>query len=661
MSVAGNTQADAAEKPAGERIAKVIARSGLCSRREAEELILAKRVKLNGELVTSPALDITPGDKVLVDNEPLPKREPPRLWRYHKPKARVTTHKDPEGRQTVFEDLPGDLPRLISVGRLDYNTEGLLLLTNDGELARHLELPATGWARRYRVRAHGNVEQAALDTLAAGITIDGVTYGAIEATLERTQGGNVWIAVMIREGKNREIRRVMDHLGLSVNRLIRVSYGPFMLGDLEPGEIEEVKPRILMDQLGPQMTAELGVEPGPRRPREDKLAAKSAARSPRERQGAGERRAREGGARKAPEYLGRSRAEERFQRDHARSVDRKPFADERAPRGRSRDDISDRARPGGRFDRADDTERPLKTRRILPMDSATGEAPRIEEYRDPPPRRGKGQFPPRGAGRDGKRGERGAMAGEPSRDGMRGERSSARAQQSEAGEYKPRRRPLAKPDFRQREEADLRPPSRGDRGPRKHAGERKPWARGDRGEKPVEARNTASASAKPWERRERPQRGEGGEKRTDRTGTRRDFKPRNEGSQKRRVFEARTPRTEGGEKRADFRPRAPRAESDGDRRDFKPRQARSESNERGAGRGESRSGPWKPRADGTRAGASAPRTGKSPRTGQRPARGDTSATTRRTRNDAAPASRAPRPGGTSPRPASRPRKPEDDA
>lgn len=626
MSVAGNTQADGAEKPAGERIAKVIARSGLCSRREAEELILAKRVKLNGELVASPALDITPHDKVLVDNEPLPKREPPRLWRYHKPKARVTTHKDPEGRQTVFEDLPGDLPRLISVGRLDYNTEGLLLLTNDGELARHLELPATGWARRYRVRAHGNVEQAALDTLAEGITIDGITYGAIEATLERSQGGNVWIAVMIREGKNREIRRVMDHLGLSVNRLIRVSYGPFMLGDLEPGEIEEVKPRILMDQLGPQMTAELGVEPGPRRPRAEKSVAKAPSRTAGDRKGAGERRPADGGARKAPEYLGRPRAGERFQRDQARTLDRKPSSGNAAPRGDNRNASSDRAaRPVGRFDRVDEADRPLKTRRILPMDSATGEAPRIEEYRDPPPRQGKGGFPARG----------------PRRDPTRGDRNAPRTQQEgETGEYKPRRRPLAKPGFRQREEADLRPPSRAGRPPSK-AGQRKPWTGRDRSEKSMEAPSEASADAKPWGRRERLPRVEGGEKRSDRKPPRRDFKPRAEHTERseersaprprlqpfkagarsdprarRPRDEARgQPRGEGSEKRRDLTPRTPRAEGDQKRSDFRPR----------------------------------------------PPRGDEPSAPRRARNDAAPAPRDPRPARTSPRRAPRPRNPGDDA
>ncbi len=244
---------------AGERVAKVIARSGLCSRREAEGLIEDRRVSVNGALIESAALDISPSDKVLVDGKPLSPPEAPKLWRYHKPKGRVTTHKDPEGRPTVFEALPDNLPRLISIGRLDFNTEGLLLLTNDGDLARHLELPSTGWTRRYRVRAYGEVSEAQLQELAGGFTINRVSYGPIEASLEREQGDNVWISISIREGKNREVRRILEHLGLTVNRLIRISFGPFMLGDLEPGQIEEVKTAVLKDQLGPRLSRQLGV------------------------------------------------------------------------------------------------------------------------------------------------------------------------------------------------------------------------------------------------------------------------------------------------------------------------------------------------------------------------------------------------------------------
>jgi 23S rRNA pseudouridine2605 synthase len=241
--------------PAGERIAKVIARAGLASRREAEAWIAAGRVAVNGKLVASPALNVEARDRIEVDGQPLPMRERTRLFLYHKQRGLLTTHADPGGRPTIFSALPKDLPRLISVGRLDLNTEGLLLLTNDGGLARALELPATGWLRRYRVRAHGSVAQAQLDSLRRGITIDGVRYGEIEATVDRPQGSNVWLTFAIREGKNREVKNVLGHLGLAVNRLIRVSFGPFRLGDLPEGAIEEVKTRTLRDQLGDRIAA----------------------------------------------------------------------------------------------------------------------------------------------------------------------------------------------------------------------------------------------------------------------------------------------------------------------------------------------------------------------------------------------------------------------
>ncbi len=244
----------------GERIAKIMARAGLCSRRDAEDWIKAGRVSVNGSVLETPAINIKAHDKVLVDGQPLPVRERTRLWLYHKPRGLVTTTSDPEGRSTVFEKLPEGLPRVITVGRLDINTEGLLLLTNDGGLARVLELPSTGWLRRYRVRAYGKVTQAQLDTLADGIALDGVLYGAIDAQLEREQGDNVWITVALREGKNREVKKVLGHLGLDVNRLIRVSYGPFQLLDLDEGVVNEVRGRVLRDQLGERLVTESGAD-----------------------------------------------------------------------------------------------------------------------------------------------------------------------------------------------------------------------------------------------------------------------------------------------------------------------------------------------------------------------------------------------------------------
>jgi len=240
---------------AGERIAKVIARAGLTSRREAEEWIAAGRVAVNGAVIHSPALNVTESDRVAVDGEPLPTRERTRLFLYHKPRGLLTSHADPRGRPTIFEHLPKHLPRLISIGRLDFNTEGLILLTNDGALARVLELPATGWQRTYRVRAHGSVTQARLNELRTGVTIDGIRYGAIEATLDRVQGSNPWLTFAIREGKNREVRNVLGHLGLEVARLIRVSFGPFQLGELAEGAVEEVSTRTLREQLGERVVA----------------------------------------------------------------------------------------------------------------------------------------------------------------------------------------------------------------------------------------------------------------------------------------------------------------------------------------------------------------------------------------------------------------------
>jgi 23S rRNA pseudouridine2605 synthase len=245
-----NVPSTTSETRDGQRIAKVMARAGLCSRRDAEAWIVEGRVSVNGKVLESPAFNVSDDDDVRVDGVRLKEPERTRLFFFHKPRGLVTTARDPEGRATIFSALPPDLPRVVAIGRLDINTEGLLLLTNDGGLARVLELPATGWLRRYRVRAHGEVTQAQLDALRDGVTIEGVHYIGIEARLEREQGSNVWIMMGLREGKNREIKRVLEHLGLSVNRLIRVSFGPFELGELEEGAVAELNTRILRDQLG---------------------------------------------------------------------------------------------------------------------------------------------------------------------------------------------------------------------------------------------------------------------------------------------------------------------------------------------------------------------------------------------------------------------------
>jgi 23S rRNA pseudouridine2605 synthase len=417
-------------KPDGDRIAKVIARSGLCSRRDAELLIGEKRVSVNGSLIESAALDVTSADAILVDGQPLASPEPPRLWRYHKPKGRVTTHKDPEGRPTVFEALPENLPRLISVGRLDFNTEGLLLLTNDGDLARHLELPSTGWLRRYRVRAYGDIDQGRLSALSGGLRADGVSYGPIEATLEREQGDNVWITIAIREGKNREVRSILEHLGLTVNRLIRVSFGPFILGDLEPGQVEEVKTSVLKDQLGPRLTRQLGVKR--ELPREERRLPPS---------------------RSKPTYLRR-----------------KPDAPERPQR--------------------QEEQRPMRRRRILGIDGGEatieltpekrrgpddrfserprGERPSFRSREDRPPREDGGRFE-RGEQKPwSKKPEGGENGAAPRAEGARFRKGPDRFSDKPRGD---------RPAFRSRED---RPPR--EDGRRFERGEHKPWSKKPEGE-----------------------------------------------------------------------------------------------------------------------------------------------------------------------------------
>lgn len=417
-----------------ERIAKVMARAGVASRRDSEAMIAEGRVSVNGTVITSPALDVGPNDVVLVDGEPLTARERTRLWLYHKPRGLVTTNHDPEGRPTVFDALPEDLPRVLSVGRLDINTEGLLLLTNDGGLARMLELPETGWLRRYRVRAFGQVNQAQLDTLKGGVTIDGVHYGPVVAQFEREQGSNTWLTVDLREGKNREVKTVLEHLGLQVNRLIRVSFGPFQLGDLPEGEADEVRSRVLKDQLGAELMAKAGVDFDSPRREETPARARTAPagddrprRRPRvEREEAAEEarplrgdkpwtrgvwrdvEAEPQRERKAPPRRGADPKEERQAREAAGTVTRvrgKAIADPKgrrvkveriaaSPKDEPREDKPARAPRGERPGRAPREERFGRDR--------GGEAPwrGSGDWADKPPR---GKRPPRREGDEGER------------------------------------------------------------------------------------------------------------------------------------------------------------------------------------------------------------------------------------------------------------------
>lgn len=238
------------QTPKGDRIAKVLARAGIASRRDSEKIVEAGRVKVNGVKIITPAFNVQPTDKIMLDGEPLTPAQEPRLWLYHKPTGLVTTARDEQGRDTVFDNLPENLPRVMSVGRLDLNSEGLLLLTNDGGVKRTMELPSTGWTRRYRVRVRGYLKEDSFEPLTRGITVDGEHFAPMTVQFDRQQGANAWLTFGLKEGKNREIRRAVEYLGFTVNRLIRISYGPFQLRDLKPGQVEEVKRRVLFDQMG---------------------------------------------------------------------------------------------------------------------------------------------------------------------------------------------------------------------------------------------------------------------------------------------------------------------------------------------------------------------------------------------------------------------------
>lgn len=236
-----------------QRIAKALSRAGIASRRDAERIVLAGRVTLNGKTIDSPATKVTARDRIEVDGRPASLPDRTRLWKFFKPAGVVTTDKDERGRKTVLDLMPGSMPRVMTVGRLDLNSEGLLLLTNDGELKRHLELPSTGWTRKYRARAKGKPSEAVLDRLRKGAVIGGERLRPMRITVDRIMGANAWLTVSLREGRNREVRRALETAGLSVNRLIRVSYGPFQLGEIKPGETLEISRRALRDQLGPKI------------------------------------------------------------------------------------------------------------------------------------------------------------------------------------------------------------------------------------------------------------------------------------------------------------------------------------------------------------------------------------------------------------------------
>ncbi|PDT01848.1 pseudouridine synthase [Rhizobium chutanense] len=561
-AIAAETDGDAK----AERISKVMARAGVASRRDIERMIMEGRVTLNGKVLDTPVVNVTLADRIEVDGVPIRGIERTRLWLYHKPAGLVTTNADPEGRATVFDNLPEELPRVMSIGRLDINTEGLLLLTNDGGLARALELPATGWLRRYRVRAHGEIDQEALDRLKDGIAVDGVLYGSIEATLDRTQGSNVWITMGLREGKNREIKNVLGALGLDVNRLIRISYGPFQLGDLPEGHVIEVRGRTLRDQLGPRLieeakanfdapiynapavAAEEEAEPAapekrerPRRGEDKRERALSRLDTKRDDRHGGGRRdddRRDGGRRdddkpKHPQPLGQRRSANVWMAPGARPLGEKAAAKaaKNAQTARRRGEAPPAKGTG--FDRIEDRPR-TQVNRVREED---GEWIRSSEE---PRRKDEGE----GAGRKRSFGDRSAR--EDRGFGDRPARGERRPR--EGGDERPRTRSSAGEGRSERPRGD-RPfgdrPSRGDRPfGDKPRGDRKP--RGDGDERPRAARAAAGEARSERPRGDRPF---GDKPRGDR-------RPREDGDERPRAA-----RSFAGEGRAE-RPRGERSFGD---------------------------------------------------------------------------------------------------
>nr|WP_312893130.1 pseudouridine synthase [Ancylobacter sonchi] len=628
-----------AEPREAERVAKVIARAGLGSRREIEEWIGEGRVAVNGEVLDTPARTVTAEDAITVDGRPLPAKERTRLFLYHKPKGVVTTNFDPEGRPTLFEILPEGLPRLVSVGRLDLNTEGLILLTNDGGLSRVLELPETGWLRRYRVRAKGEITQDKLDALIGGITVDGVHYGPIEAVLDRVQGANSWLTLALREGKNREVRNVLGSLGLEVNRLIRLSYGPFQLGEIAQGAVEEVRTRVLADQLGPELSAAAAAdfdgplfvydgsdEEAPRPPARGKAAryAKPEGaedrhrRKPIDTEASAERQVTAGivADRKGRKVLVQrvksnapepepERAPPRGRRAEGDRPFRKRDGEERPARGPRRDEGGERTfRSRPPREEGERAERPSRPRAERPDGErpfrARSEGPRREDGDRPFRSRDGEERPARGPRRE-EGGERSFRPRPPREDGERAERPSRPRAERPEGERpfrdrseRPRREDGERP-FRSRDGEER--PARGPR--REEGGERSfrprpPREEGERAERPFRPRAERPEGERPFrDRSERPRREEGDRPFRSRDGEERPARAprREEGERTERAFRPRTPREEAAAARP-FRSRSDeggfRTREQGER-PFRSRTPREE--------GERGERPFRPRAD----------------------------------------------------------------
>ncbi|PYF10311.1 pseudouridine synthase [Rhodobacter viridis] len=510
MTNTNETPAPTLTADTAERIAKVIARSGVASRRDAEKMILAGRVTVNGKKVETPALDVKPSDKVVIDGKPIDAPQETRLWLYYKPLGLVTTEKDDQGRRTIFDEMPEEMPRVLNVGRLDLNSEGLLLLTNDGGLKRRLELPETGWLRKYRVRVNGRPTTETFDPLRRGITIDGEDFQPMEVSLDRQQGANAWLTVGIREGKNREIRRAMGEVGMTVNRLIRVSYGPFRLNDMEPGAVVEVKRKMLRDQLGDRLLS--GIEDG-KPPRSERMAPKPGARRPRPEGGEGDERKGFGRQRDFAGAEGDRKPKSFGMKSHREDGERKPFErredGERKPFARRED--GDR-KPYAR--REDGDRKPYAPRDGEKKPYARREdgdrkpyAPRDGEKK-PYARREDGDRKPY-APRDGEkkpyaRREDGDRKPYAPRDGEK--KPYARREDGDRKPYAPR--DGEKKPYARREDGDRKPyaPRDGEKKPyaRREDGDRKPYAPRDGEKKPYARRE--DGDRKPYA----PRDGEGG-------------------------------------------------------------------------------------------------------------------------------------------------------
>jgi 23S rRNA pseudouridine2605 synthase len=561
----------------GDRLAKIIARAGLCSRRDAELWIKDGRISVNGKVVKTPAFNVTDKDKIKVDGQPLAAKQGTRVWLYHKPAGLVVTEKDPEGRPTIFEALEEHgLPRVVTIGRLDINTEGLLLLTNDGGLKRTLELPATGWLRKYRVRAFGTVTQAQLDQLREGIEVDGIKYGPIDATLERDQGSNVWLEVALREGKNREVKNVLAALGLQVNRLIRVSFGPFQLGEIREGDVETVKARVLREQLGKRLTEESGADFDSEMPEQATAIDRRRAINPRLRAaapGKAEPKQREAIAKSTAPFRFTDRpdktrdeaeAQQRRDRPGGRFAPRKPMA-ARPPR--PEDDVPLRTvhlEDGSTTQVRVKQERAPRDGDEKPMRRGAARAPRSfddkprGDFADRPkrdygdkPKRDFGDKPKRDYGDKPKR----DFSDRPKRDyGSKpaGDRPARKFGDRPAGD-RPERVFGDKPrgNFSDRPKRDF-----GDRPARREAGERPARSFGD---KPYAPRAPRAAGDKPYAPR------------APRAGGDKPYAPRAFGDKPKRDYgdKPRAPRA-AGDKPYSAKPRAPRPDGDGPR---KPRSA----------------------------------------------------------------------------------------